>query len=99
MLIEAPQPVLLATLADDDESPAADATDAVRGVVPAEAGWSADIDRAVESVCEVLVDGFGWEVTLEPFSARVPYSLHDDPLVMGGRLRDVLDRGWERVSA
>ena len=99
VLVDAPEPVLLATLADDDESLAIDAGDAVRGVVPVEAGWTVDAERPVESVCEVLVGGFGWEVTLEPFTTRVPYSLRDDALVMGGRLRDALDRGWERASA
>ena len=99
VVIEAPSPRILATLADNDDSPATDAAEVVRRVVPVEPGWAVDPMQPVKSVCGVLVDGFGWEVTLEPFRTRVQYSLNDDPLDMGARLRDALDRGWDAVSA
>jgi len=82
---------VLATSADDDDAPLVGAARAIRSCVAVPPPWVIDLGNPVRSVNELLVRDCGWDLTVRPFRAALPYSLHDDRVTLAARVRDALD--------
>ena len=94
-VVQVDGPAVVATSADDDSAPVVDVEQAVRSVVPVDPEWHVDRADPVTSINSVLVDGFAWDITLEPFQTWVRYTRGERGLPLGVRLRDCLDRAYD----
>lgn len=89
-VVQADGPAVLA--ANTDSGPVVDVEHAVPSVVPVDQAWRVDRAHPFECINSLLVDGFAWEVTLEPIRIHVMYTSGERGLLLGDRLRERLDR-------